>query len=172
MGAKPDMVYLAHMLECIGRVQTYCADGEAAFRSSRLIQDAVVRNLQTMAESRSLPDLGSAGCKSAAAVHFSPASCPIAGLWGGESGKNWPRWGRFSLSASQARQAPGQRLSATTKALAPTVPWRAISGFRNIIVHDYLGLDVDLIWRVVADDLPVLNQGLLQATASLSTKPN
>jgi len=63
-------------------------------------------------------------------------------------------------------------LSATTKALAPTVPWRAISGFRNIIVHDYLGLDVDLIWRVVADDLPVLNQGLLQATASLSTKPN
>ncbi|MDP2768775.1 MAG: hypothetical protein Q8O81_02955, partial [Giesbergeria sp.] len=44
------------------------------------------------------------GCKSAAAVHFSPSFCPIAGLWGGKSGKNCPRWGRFSLSTLQVRQ--------------------------------------------------------------------
>ena len=43
--------------------------------------------------------------KSTAAVHFSPPSCPIAGLWGGECGKNCPRWGRFSLSTPQVRQA-------------------------------------------------------------------
>ena len=49
-------------------------------------------------ESSSLSDLGIVGCKSAAAVHFSPPSRPIAGLWAFEFGKNCPRWGRFSLS--------------------------------------------------------------------------
>ena len=43
--------------------------------------------------------------KSAAAVHFSPSSWPIAGPWAFESGKNRPRWGRLSLSTSQVRQA-------------------------------------------------------------------
>ncbi len=50
--------------------------------------------------------MGVAGCKSSAAVHFSPSFCPIAGLRACKSGKNCPRWGRFSLSAPQARQPP------------------------------------------------------------------
>lgn len=100
-----DRVYIAHMVDCIGRVQTYCGGGESSFMQSQLIQDAVVRNLQTMAES-------------------------------------------------------SQRLSDPTKALAPDVPWRAISGFRNIIVHDYLGLDLAMVWQVVAAELPPLLAGL------------
>ncbi len=55
---------------------------------------------------RSLSDLGVVGCKLAAAVHFSLSFCPIAPLWGCKSGKNWSRWGRFSLSTPQVRQAP------------------------------------------------------------------
>ena len=55
---------------------------------------------------RSLSGLGSVGCESTAAIHFSPSLCPIARLWGCKSGKNCPRWGRFSLSTPQARQAP------------------------------------------------------------------
>jgi|GEM_PF-37978 len=55
--------------------------------------------------SSSRSDFGSIGCKSAAAVHFSPAFCPIAGLWACKSGKNCPRWGSFSLSMPKARQA-------------------------------------------------------------------
>ena len=50
--------------------------------------------------------MGSVGCESTAAVRFSPSFCPIAGLWGCKSGKNCPRWGRFSLSTPQVRQAP------------------------------------------------------------------
>lgn len=50
-GPQADKVYLMHMLECIERVQAYCGEGERSFRESRLIQDAVIRNLQTMAES-------------------------------------------------------------------------------------------------------------------------
>lgn len=33
---------------------------------------------------------------------------------------------------------------------------RILSGFRNVIVHDYLGIDLDAVWLVVAQDLPPL----------------
>jgi uncharacterized protein with HEPN domain len=38
----------------------------------------------------------------------------------------------------------------------PTVPWRQIAGLRNRIVHDYIGLDLALIWQVILHDLPPL----------------
>ena len=38
----------------------------------------------------------------------------------------------------------------------PGIPWRAIIGMRNKIVHDYLHVDYDLVWDVVAVDLPPL----------------
>ena len=66
----------------------------------------------------SLSDLGIVGCKSTATAHFAPSSGPIAGLWGGEPGANCSRWGRFSLSTPQVRQAAGP-----TTCKAPTV-WR------------------------------------------------
>ena len=105
LGFEADRLYLAHMLECIDRVSDYVCDDEALFRSSRLVQDAVTRNLQVLAES-------------------------------------------------------SQRLSDEIKASEPEVSWRAISGFRNILVHDYLGVDVDAIWGVVEQDLPSLRAAL------------
>ena len=48
---KDDRLYVHHVLECIHRIQRFCAEGEASFRDSDLIQDAVVRNLQVLAES-------------------------------------------------------------------------------------------------------------------------
>ena len=64
----------------------------------------------------SLSGLGIVGCETASAVHFwlrrsprTPAFCPIVELWACKSGKNCPRWGRFSLATPQARQAPNGR---------------------------------------------------------------
>lgn len=50
-----------------------------------------------------------------------------------------------------------QRLSQTLKASHPEVDWRGISGFRNILVHDYLGVNLVRVWEVVARHLPDLN---------------
>lgn len=107
IGPEADRIYVAHMLECIGRIEEYVEGSEACFRGSRLVQDAVVRNLQTLSES-------------------------------------------------------SQRLSEELRRCEPDIPWRAISGFRNILVHDYLGLDVDVIWHVVAVDLPPLRAALVR----------
>ncbi len=39
---------------------------------------------------------------------------------------------------------------------APGIPWHRISGLRNRIVHDYFGLDLEIIWQVVERDVPEL----------------
>ena len=48
---KDDRVYLGHILRCISRIEEYTIEGRETFFSSPLIQDGVIRNLQTLAES-------------------------------------------------------------------------------------------------------------------------
>jgi uncharacterized protein with HEPN domain len=48
------------------------------------------------------------------------------------------------------------RLSATLLAQHPGIEWRAIRGFRNVLVHDYLGIDLERVWQIVERDLPPL----------------
>ena len=40
------------------------------------------------------------------------------------------------------------------------VPWSQIAGLRNRIVHDYFGLDLEIIWRVLETSLPEFKQHL------------
>ena len=42
----------------------------------------------------------------------------------------------------------------------PQVPWRLLYGLRNRIVHDYEGVNLQLIWQIIADDLPELREEL------------
>lgn len=44
----------------------------------------------------------------------------------------------------------------------PQVPWRYIYGLRNRIVHDYEGVNLQLIWEIIQDDLPNLRDELLK----------
>ena len=53
-----------------------------------------------------------------------------------------------------------QRLSAAVKEATPEVAWRELAGFRNVIVHGYLGVDLDATWLVVEHDLPPLESAL------------
>ena len=75
------------------------------FDASSLVQDAVIRNLQTLTES-------------------------------------------------------SQRLSDELKATEPRIPWRELAGFRNVIVHGYLGVDLEAVWLVVEQDLPALDDAV------------
>ena len=48
---KEDSVYLNHILDCIARIETDLAEGYESFMASTTHQDAVLRNLQVLAES-------------------------------------------------------------------------------------------------------------------------
>ncbi|MBM4302361.1 MAG: DUF86 domain-containing protein [Deltaproteobacteria bacterium] len=48
---KDDRLYLIHISECIGRIERFVFGGKESFMASDLIQGAVLRNLQVMAES-------------------------------------------------------------------------------------------------------------------------
>ncbi len=99
---KDETLYLIHIAECIGRVESYTQGmSKQAFLDSSLVQDAVIRNLQTMAEAT-------------------------------------------------------RRLSEPTRRSRPDIEWFKIAGFRNALVHDYLGVDLDKVWNILQNDLPAL----------------
>lgn len=94
-------LYLIHIEECLARIHQYLEGGRESFVTSTLIQDAVLRNLQVLAQS-------------------------------------------------------SQNLSESTKASHPEVDWRGITAFRNILVHDYLGVSLIRVWEIIEHELPKL----------------
>ena len=103
---RNDKLYLIHITECLQRIEDYVGfEGKAEFFASPMMQDAVIRNLQVMAEST-------------------------------------------------------QRLSESLKAAHPEVDWYRIAGFRNILVYDYLGVDLDTVWQVIEKDLHNLKDAI------------
>jgi uncharacterized protein with HEPN domain len=103
---KDDSVYLQHILECIRRIEEDTAEGKERFLTSHTLQDAVIRNLQIMAEST-------------------------------------------------------QRLSDNIKEKYHEIDWFRIAAFRNVLVHDYLGVDIERVWEITQHDVPPLKKTVL-----------
>ena len=103
---RSDTVYLRHIQESIRRIEENVAQGQDHFLNSHTFQDAVLRNLQTLAEST-------------------------------------------------------QRLSEELKTAHPEIEWSRISAFRNVLVHDYLGIDLERVWEITQRDVPELKRAIL-----------
>jgi uncharacterized protein with HEPN domain len=48
------------------------------------------------------------------------------------------------------------RLPPEVTGLTPDVPWRKIRAMRNLIAHDYAGIDAGIVWKTVQERLPEL----------------
>ena len=57
------------------------------------------------------------------------------------------------------------KVSASTRAEAPNIPWREIIGMRNRLVHGYAAVDHDIVWDVVSADLREVIDALEQLLA-------
>lgn len=104
MRPRDEAQYLRDILERIERIESYITD-QHTFSSDLLVQDAVIRNLETIGE---------------AATHLSPQT-------------------RRELSG---------------------IDWNDVVGMRNFLIHGYLFVDPDVVWRTVELDLPELKQAL------------
>ena len=49
-----------------------------------------------------------------------------------------------------------RRVSREVQAQHPEIPWAAIIGMRHKVVHDYMGIDEDVVWRTARDEVPRL----------------
>lgn len=102
---KDPRVYLAHILECVEYIGQYTRDGREAFLANRMMQDAVIRNLEVIGEA-------------------------------------------------------AKRVGDDFKSAHPGIPWRSMAGLRDVLIHDYEGVDQKQVWQVVEKELPALRAAL------------
>ncbi|MBE9098792.1 HepT-like ribonuclease domain-containing protein [Vacuolonema iberomarrocanum] len=102
---KDPRIYVIHIRDCLSRIRDYTADGKDSFFSDTKTQDAVIRNLETMADAT-------------------------------------------------------QNLPEAWKATCPEIDWRSVAGFRNVLAHQYLDINLNLVWNIVENQLPVLSQAI------------
>ncbi|AXF57126.1 DUF86 domain-containing protein [Salicibibacter kimchii] len=100
---KNDKLYLTHILECITNIESYLPKGEEDFFRSKLIQDAVIRNLEIIGEAT-------------------------------------------------------KRVSKDVREQHSHVPWRKMAGIRDVLIHEYFGVDNEIVWNLVENEIPSLKE--------------
>ena len=103
--SKDPRVYLAHILECILKIERFTQVGRAVFLKDELVQDAVLRNFEVIGEA-------------------------------------------------------AKRLDDTSRSDHPQIPWRAIAGLRDVLIHQYEGVNLQQVWNIVEKDLPGLKNSI------------
>ena len=48
------------------------------------------------------------------------------------------------------------------KSKYPDTPWKDIAGMRDILIHEYAGVQTERVWRTAKNDLPPLKQTVLE----------
>jgi uncharacterized protein with HEPN domain len=50
-----------------------------------------------------------------------------------------------------------KRISSDLKTAYFNIPWRDMSGMRDKLIHDYMGIDIDVVWKTIKVDIPQLS---------------
>lgn len=60
---------------------------------------------------------------------------------------------RLEIIGEAVKNIPSQ-----IKDVHPEIPWRKIAGMRDIVIHEYFGISMGLVWRVITSDLIELKE--------------
>ena len=53
----------------------------------------------------------------------------------------------------------------------PEINWRQIVAFRNVVIHEYFAVDLDIVWTVAERHLPQLKRAVQKILAKLNREP-
>ncbi|MFQ5612749.1 MAG: DUF86 domain-containing protein [Anaerolineae bacterium] len=112
---KGDQVYLSHILDAIGKIETYITVGRDVFMTTSHWQDAVIRQLEIVGEAT-------------------------------------------------------KRLTPDLRTQYDEVPWRRIAGLRDVLIHNYMGVDLAAVWEITQRELPVLKSQVQLILTELDDK--
>ena len=63
-----------------------------------------------------------------------------------------------------------KKISPDFSAAFPLVPWRDMAGMRDRLIHNYFGVDYEIVWHTVREDLAVLEVWMPQLIHAASTR--
>lgn len=64
-----------------------------------------------------------------------------------------------------------KQLSSELRAQAPNTPWRRIAGLRDVLIHQYFGVDLEAVWLVVEKEAPVLHSVVVELLGAAKVEP-
>ena len=60
---------------------------------------------------------------------------------------------KFEIIGEAAKSVPD-----AIKTNYPSVPWKSLAGFRDVLIHNYFGIDEELVWTYIKQEVPNLTQ--------------
>ena len=67
----------------------------------------------------------------------------------------------LEIAGEAAKRVPGAIRSAH-----PDVPWRSLAGMRDKLIHDYIGVNTEVVWRTVVEEIPAVLAALGEISRS------
>ena len=62
-----------------------------------------------------------------------------------------------------------KQLSPELREAHPDVPWQRVAGFRDVLIHDYMGVDLSEVWTVIEKELPRLKRTVEEIRKEIDT---
>lgn len=53
-----------------------------------------------------------------------------------------------------------KRVPAEARRRCPEIPWSEVAGIRDKLIHEYFGVDLEVVWKTVQEDLPMLRSSV------------
>jgi uncharacterized protein with HEPN domain len=61
-----------------------------------------------------------------------------------------------------------KQIPAAVRRKYPDVPWKDMAGMRDVLVHDYFGVDAAIVWKTIQEDLPPLKRRIADILAAVA----